>query len=102
MIDALIASGAPQDVVDAARGAAIQSDFEVWPENEDAVDVFLELGNAWDWVVPGMGEARRVGIRATEIESTLRLLGYRAARRKELFRDVRVMERAALEAMQSR
>lgn len=101
-MDALIASGAPQDVIDAARGATAPSDFEVWPENEDAVDAFLELGNAWDWVAPGMGAPRRVGIRATEIESTLRLLGHRVSRRKELFRDIRVMERAALEAMAPR
>ena len=99
-IDALKASGAPQHIIDAVQQGAKASDFEVWPENEEAIDVFLELGSSWDWVAPGMGDPVRVGIRATEIESTLRVLGFRGARRIELFRDIRVMERAALEVLQ--
>jgi hypothetical protein len=104
VIDALIATGAPQHIIDLAKAGtgSCSSDYELWPENEEAVDVFLELSTSWDWVTPGMGKAARAGLRSTEIESTLRMLGYRGARRAELFRDIRIMERAALEVFQSR
>lgn len=91
--------GAPADVIEQARAGSTASDYEIWPENEDVLDAFLELQTSWDWVTPGMGSPVRVGIRSTEIESTLRMMGFRGERRIEAFRDLRTMERAAINAL---
>ncbi len=75
--------------------------FEVWPENWPTIEVFLELSTCWLWVTPGMEDPVRVGIAATEIESSLRLLGVKKAKRCSMFRDLRAMERAALKVFRS-
>lgn len=99
VIDSLIELGAPQDVIAAAKRGVVSDDYEIWPENLDALNVFLDLGSSWDWVALPGGGALRVGIRATEIVATLRIFGFRRARRAKLFRDIRAMERAALDVM---
>lgn len=94
MVEALLAAGAPEDVIRNVRGQ--EEAFEVWPENEAVVEAFLQLATCWAVVAPPMGEPFRLGLPAAEIESTLRLLGFSKRKRIEAFRNIRDMERAAL------
>jgi hypothetical protein len=52
------------------------------------------------WVAPGMGTPVRVGIPATEVDSTLRLLDVQRPGRREMFLELRAMEQAALEVFE--
>lgn len=102
VLAALRAAGAPPEVLDAARPNSPSEDevFEVWPENWPTVEAFLALGRCWMWVAPGMGTPVRVGIPATEVESTLRLLDVQRPGRREMFLELRAMEQAALEVFE--
>lgn len=86
-------------MIAAAKPSAGESDgaFEVWPENWLTVKAFLALGRRWAWVTPGMGTPVRVGIPATEIEATLRLMQIKRRTRREMFEDLLEMEQAAIE-----
>lgn len=98
----MLAAGAPADVIAAARGAAHQvddTDFEVWPENWEAVEVFTDLSTSWTWVTAGLATPVRYGIPATEIQASMRGLGMRRKARARTYRDVRLMESAALEEL---
>lgn len=105
MIAALEKAGAPPEVIAHVRARAesqvARDDFEVWPENLATLEAFIELQTSWDWITPGMGTPVRAGLRSTEIESTLRMLGVRGSRRTEVFQDLRAMERAALEVLRA-
>lgn len=100
MLEGLEHLGAPQEVLDAIRAQSVSQElevFEVWPENEKAVAVFLDLATTWTWVPVGR-TAVRAGISAMEIESTIRMNGIRGSKKtKEIFRAVRLMESAVLE-----
>lgn len=98
VLAALRKAGAPSAVIDAARRSADEAgDFEVWPENWETLKAFLALGRRWTWVAPAMSDPVRVGIPATEIEATLRLLQVRGPARRAMFEDLLEMEQAALE-----
>lgn len=102
MLEALKAAGAPPEVIAAASSSADAEadDFEVWPENWLAVRIFVDLETSWTLVVPGFGAGpRRVGLPATEIHAAVSLCGVRKRDRPNLYRDLRTMERAAIEAM---
>lgn len=102
MIDDLKAFGAPQDVIDSMRERAPPAVYEVWPENMETLRVFLALQSSWDWLMPAMGAPARIGIRSTEIESTVRMMGIRKKRRRSVLRDIRTMEQAALDVLSER
>jgi len=103
VLAALRAAGAPAEVLDAARPASASDDeaFEVWPENLPTFEAFIALSHCWTWVAPAMGRPVRVGIPSAEIESTLRLLRVKRRVRREMFIELRAMERAALEVFES-
>lgn len=93
-------SGAPPAVLEAARAKmkpAAEPVFEVWPENWESFDFFLTLESQWV-IVAGMGTAVKTGIDYCRVESTLNILGIPRKNRVKLFRDMRVMEKAALSA----
>lgn len=92
------AAGATEEVLKIAQGQTVEraGDFEVWAENAQIVEVFLELGTCWSLAVPAFGAPVPLGIPAVEIESTLRLLGFAQKKRAKALRDIRQMERAAL------
>lgn len=93
--------GAPQEVIDAIKAQSVSQEveaFEVWPENENAVRVFLDLATVWTWVPVGMSSPVRTGISSMEIESTIRMNGISGKKKiKEVFQAVRLMESAVLE-----
>lgn len=99
----LIALGAPGVVVQAARAEAsgTSSVYDVWADNMQSFEVFIDLATSWDWLGGGMEAPTRAGIRASEIESALRMTGIRGSRRAEVYRDVRIMERAAIEVLRA-
>lgn len=67
-------------------------DYAVWRENMPTLDLFIDLATSWDRSMKG----QRTGIRATEIESAMRLMGVVRKARSRVYEDIRLMERAAL------
>jgi hypothetical protein len=101
----MAAFGAPADLVSAARSRANEDDFEVLPQNWDAVEVFVSLGTQWKKSVvssPGGGGVFYEGLDYSAVESVIRIFGFKRKRHRELFDAVRVMERAALEVFSAR
>ncbi|MEX3951976.1 DUF1799 domain-containing protein [Paraburkholderia sp. EG287B] len=101
---ALAAFGARQVDVDSARERARESDFEVYPDNWETVQVFLALGTQWRAIaVSTMASARvlQTGIDYGAIDPVFRLLGVARKRRAAVFEKLRVMEEAALDVMHS-
>ncbi|MEW6314128.1 MAG: DUF1799 domain-containing protein [Pseudomonadota bacterium] len=99
----LIAWGVPED--EAVRSAAEQLEtgadvapecFEVWPENETALTVFLACETQWRFGVMG----GVLGLDYAAVESVLRLMKIEAM--PQLFGDLQSMERAALEELNRR
>jgi len=95
VIEALKAAGAPDAVIQRVQQEE-RTDYEVWPENEAVVEAFLHLSSCWTVVIPPMGDLLYFGLPSTEIESTLRLLGFPRRKRARVFRYLKDMERAAL------
>ncbi len=73
---------------------AAQEEFEVWPENWDAVMLFVDLMTQWR-----MGMGSPVALDYAAIPVVMDLNGTPAYQRRELFDAIRVMEVGALEAM---
>lgn len=96
---ALEAIGAPPEVIAQARSQSGSDDFEVFEDNWETLQAFLDLDTSWTLAPLGMGGSVRFGLPSTEIESTLRMLGIRGKARKKLFQNLRMMERAALEVI---
>lgn len=71
-------------------------DLLIYPDNWPAVQVFFALANCWrvDYMA-----GRYLGIDRPAIESTMRMMGVKRKRRGGIFEDLRVMENAALEAL---
>ncbi|PVX86481.1 DUF1799 domain-containing protein [Paraburkholderia unamae] len=67
---------------------------EVWPENHQAVMLFIRVGTQWR---AGMGGA--TGLDYNVVLSLIDRLGLGAVESDELFEDVRHLESVALEVM---
>lgn len=103
--DALAAFGAPAEMVSAARSRPSDDDFEVLPENWDAVEVFTSLGTQWKKSVVSSlsgGGVFYEGLDYSAVEAVLRMFGFKRKRHRVLFGAVRVMERAALAVFTAR
>lgn len=93
--------GSPvDDAALAAMGLVIEGDMPddsipVWPENMRTVDVFVAMSTQWN--VAGMGGM--VGLRYEALPAVMRLVGVPPAERADVFAGLRVMERAALGAL---
>ena len=96
----MIASGAPDEVVEAARLqiAPAENDFEVWAENWDSVLFFLLLGTQWR-ALGGMERVHWLGLDYAGVEITLRAEQIPRRDRHALWADLRIMESAALEVL---
>lgn len=69
--------------------------FEVWPENVQAVRIFIQLARQWEFAGGGFGPLVYVCIPAERVEAELRMRGVKRAN-VELLRDqLNDMERAA-------
>ncbi len=67
--------------------------FEVWPENANALEVFLALDTNWRFHPRGVP----LGLDYAALFGVMRAL--RVRERRAVFEDVRVMERAVLDAL---
>ncbi len=66
--------------------------FEVWPENQTAVEMFLRVSTQWRTAFSGV-----VGL---DYNVLFQLFGlYAIVDQKQLFEDLRVMERAVLSSL---
>ena len=70
--------------------------FVLWPENVEAFDLFCALSTQWTWIFSDIAGAQRVGLNHSRIELHLRIQGVRGSRKRAIFSDVCLMERAAL------
>ncbi|MFM0736813.1 DUF1799 domain-containing protein [Paraburkholderia xenovorans] len=99
---ALAAFGARSEDVERARKQQTEDDFDVYPENWPAVQVFLALSTQWRAVgISTMTKARIVhtGLDYAVIEPVFRMMGIKPKRRVAIFQKLRVMEEAALDAL---
>ena len=101
-MDALAAFGArPADLEVAALQSA-ETAFEVYPENWEAVRVFVAMTTQWRMTgIAGFGGASMLhtGLDYSALEPVFRMLGVKRRRRAALFQQIRVMEEAALEVL---
>lgn len=96
MIDGLIAVNAPEDVIESARArfeGSISEDCEVWPENWQSLELFVALGTQWN--VSAMGHY--LGINYPAVDAIMNILAVPKKQKPDLFSDLQIMERAALE-----
>jgi hypothetical protein len=69
---------------------------DIWPENREAVELFIALENVWRVQLGGFGGLLWLGIDWVQMESVLNLSGVPRCRYAQLYRDIKVMEKAAL------
>ncbi len=70
---------------------------ELWQDNVETVEVFAGMMTQWN-----VGPGGAVGLRYEALPMVLRVRGVPAARRREVFDGLRIMERAALEVFRGR
>lgn len=105
VVRALAAFGACDADLRRANELKTDSTFQVFPENWEAVNVFLALATQWRMVgVATFGAARIVqtGIDYVALEPVMRLMGIKRSRRAQIFARIRLMEDAALEVIMER
>ena len=96
IVEQLRMLGAPPEVIAAAIPAApIAVDFLVWEDNWRAVSLFSGLATQWRMHI-GMAGVHYQGLDYTAVETTLRLERVPRVLWTETFRELQVMERAAL------
>lgn len=67
---------------------------EIWPDNLQAVNVFIAASTQWR-----TGAAGATGLDYTALESTMRMMGVKRKEHGEVLEDVRVLEDTALDTM---
>lgn len=66
--------------------------FGLWPENEQAADLFFRCSTQWRY-----GFTTRTGLDYTALLSVMQMLNLKRKRWPALFDDIRLIERGALE-----
>jgi hypothetical protein len=106
VVDALSAFGARPEDLKRAEELRADGPYEVFPENWRALQLFLALATQWRiCALSTMAGAHLVqtGLDYAAVEPAMRLLGVKRHRRAALFRQIQMMESAALDvAFQSR
>lgn len=90
--------GSTETEIREALGDDEDSQFEIWPENAAAVDTFLALQTQWR-VGPLGGYA---GLDYPGVRTVMTLRGVKRKARDRMFREIQLMERAALEILNKR
>lgn len=70
----------------------------MFEDNWESVIFFVELGTQWH-IVSGMNGERVTGLNYQSVESTMNIQQIPQETRRDLFHDLKVMERAALEVI---
>lgn len=94
MIQQLEKFGATPDVIETTRAqmiAASSRDFELFPDNAKALEVFDKLATQWR-----RDGGIRTGIDYAALPVVASALGVRQRDRRQLFNDIQVMERETL------
>ncbi len=91
----------PQELLQEA-GEQTDAVFEVWPENWDAVLLFLALRNQWHWVGAGLGGAMRTGLDLQAAKLEMEMAGLDTATAKTVWAQLKVMEDEALDVWAAR
>jgi hypothetical protein len=102
VVEALEAAGAPSVAIEAARTQAAQEDCCVWAENWPVFEAFTAFAGQWRYLATPMGPPQTLGFDYACVESGLRLMGFGARKRVELFRLLRLMEAEALDVIRTR
>jgi hypothetical protein len=98
------AAGFTEEQIDAARGErapTVEDVCEVWEENWPAFLVFEGLATQWH-IEAGMSGALWTGLNYASAEVEIRMQGIKRADRQKVYADVKIMERAALEVLNSK
>ena len=64
----------------------------LWPENEEAFDIWLALRTQWN-----AGMAGAIGLNYAGVESCLNMYGFKRKERQRMFPLIQMMEHATLE-----
>lgn len=97
LVAQLKAMGAPDEVISQARGKPRESVCKVFPENENALRVWLAMETQWRGQPMGLAGARPQGLDYVALPVVFDLL--EIPDRAKVFRQLQTMERAALDAM---
>ncbi|MDZ7862678.1 DUF1799 domain-containing protein [Acidovorax sp.] len=85
----------------ATSGENESGDFELWPEHQQAWEVFLDCGRQWR-VIAGMGGVYFQGLEATAVESSFRIQGVPRKDWKRVRSQLMVLEDEAAEILNER
>lgn len=90
--------GAPPEVLAQIRQRPATSHFQLWAEHEEAWKVFRLMGTQWRFIAAGLAGSVQQGI---DYASLIATIGLEVAqeKRREVFHQVRKIERGALDAM---
>ncbi|TKD32591.1 hypothetical protein FCG41_21925 [Azotobacter chroococcum] len=72
-------------------------EFGIWPDNWQAVGVFLDMDTQWR-----VGMAGPVGLDYGALEPVMRMRGIKKRDRQDVFAAVRIMEAEALRVMREK
>lgn len=72
--------------------------FEIWVENEPALQLFFECENLWS-IIAGFGVVAYTNIDRSQLESVMNMLGIPQNRRADLLRDIKYLELGALKVL---
>lgn len=97
IVEKLKAMGAPTEVIERVKGKKVPKAFRVLPENAGAVNVFRAAETQWRSVSVGMGGTFLAGLDYAALPAIFEAL--EIANRAKVFKQLQVMERAALSAM---
>jgi ribosomal protein L20 len=86
--------GATEESLRASK--QVENDCEIWAENMDTVKFFIGLHSQWN-IVMGMSASRYIGLNYSGVESAMKMLKIKST--KEMFSDIQIMEREALEVL---
>lgn len=95
----LAAFGASPEIIRAAQEISPSRDFEIWPENEAVVSLFMMLQTQWISKLTSKGLIY-IGLNYQSVEFILKIEGIKDQR--EAFHELRIMEAAALHILNSK
>jgi Phage related hypothetical protein (DUF1799) len=75
--------------------------FEIWPENEIILNVFVSQDTQWR-LIAGMASCSYLGLDYRALRDTLEMTGIKRKRWPEIFSGIRVMESAALKVFRAK
>ena len=98
-----LAADEVQRTAAASRWAGLteEGDYELWPEHQDAWEVFLDCQHQWR-VVAGLGGMWFQGLELASVQSSLTLLGVPKKRWRAVREQLRVLEGQALAQLNRR